>query len=65
MTYTSGMDDIPAITVRVGEDGTLLAVDVEGQSTPTDLVETQRSEPVASFGDEEFKERLRPWLAGG
>ena len=58
------MDKIPAITVRVGEDGTLIDVDVEGQARPTELVETKPSEPMPSFGDEEYKERVRPWLAG-
>jgi len=59
------MDKIPAITVRVGEDGALIDVNVEGQERPTELIGTKPSEPMPSFGDEEFKERVKPWLAGG
>jgi len=59
------MDKIPAITVRVGADGALIDVDVEGQGKPTDLIETKPGTPMPSFGDEEYKERVRPWLAAG
>ncbi len=59
------MDTIPAVTVWVGEDGALLDVDVEGHTTPTILVETKPSEPTPHFGDDEFKERVRPWLVPG
>ena len=53
------------ITVRVDENGALLDVEVEGHPKQTKLIETKESEPTPSFGDEEYKERVRPWLAGG
>ena len=56
---------VRAITVTLGEDGALIDVEVEGHVRPDELIETRPSEPVASFGDEEYKERLRPWVAGG
>ena len=59
------MDNIPAVTVRVDKHGALVDVHIEGQSEPTQLEATQRSEPIAPFGDEEFKQRVRPWAAGG
>lgn len=59
------MDNIPVITVRIGEGGTLIDVEIEGHAKPTDLIETQPSEPMPSFGDDEFKERVRPWLFAG
>jgi hypothetical protein len=59
------MEDMPVITVRVDEHGLLLDVDIEGHPTPTELIETKQSQPIAPFGDEEYKERVRPWLAPG
>jgi hypothetical protein len=59
------MDDVPMITVRVDEHGTLLGVEIEGLPKQTELIETRQSQPTPSFGDEEYKERVRPWLAGG
>ena len=59
------MDKIPMITVRIGDEGTLIDVEIEGHAKPTELIETQSSEPMPSFGDEEFKERVRPWLFAG
>jgi len=59
------VDKVAAITVRLGEDGSLIDVEVAGHARPDELIETQQSEPVAPFGDEEYKERLRPWAAGG
>jgi hypothetical protein len=59
------MDDIPMITVRVDEHGALLDVDIEGRPKNPKLIETKESRPTPSFGDEEYKERVRPWLAGG
>ena len=59
------MDGIPAIKVRVDETGALLGVDVEGQSAPPELIETKAAQPVAPFGDEEFKARVQPWLYAG
>jgi hypothetical protein len=56
------MDKIPAITVRVDTTGALLGVEVEGQSEPPELIETKAAQPVAPFGDEEYKARVRPWL---
>lgn len=56
------MDKIPAITVRVDATGALLGVEVEGQSEPPELIETRPAQPVAPFGDEEYKARVRPWL---
>ena len=53
------------ITVRVDEHGALLDVDVEGHPKRTDPIETKQSRPTASFGDEEYKERVRPWLVEG
>lgn len=58
------MDDMPTITVRIDEHGALVDVDIEGHSTETALIETKQSRPTPSFGDEEYKERVRPWLAG-
>jgi hypothetical protein len=57
------MDDIPMITVRVDEHGVLVDVDIEGHSKEPELIETKQSRPTPSFGDEEYKERVRPWLA--
>jgi hypothetical protein len=59
------MDRIPAIKVRVDETGALLGVEVEGQSEPPELIETKPPNPVAPFGDEEFKARVQPWLYAG
>lgn len=53
---------IPTITVRIGDEGSLIDVEIEGHAAPTELVETQASEPLAPFGDEEFKGRVRSWL---
>ena len=52
------------ITVRVDEHGALLDVDLEGHSKQTEPIETKQSRPTPSFGDEEYKERVRPWLVG-
>jgi hypothetical protein len=57
--------DIPAVRVRIDETGALIGVELDSQSQPTQLIETQKSEPVAHFGDDEFKAGLRPWAAGG
>ncbi len=57
--------DIPAVTVRVDETGALVGVEIPGQSEPTELVETQKSEPIPHFGDDEYRAGLRPWAAGG
>jgi len=59
------MDEIPRVTVRVDEAGALLDVEIEGHPGHPELIETQQSEPTPPFGDEEYKERVRPWLAGG
>ena len=59
------MDEIPMITVRVDEHGALLGVEIEGCPKQTELIETRQSQPTPSFGDEEYKARVRPWLAGG
>jgi hypothetical protein len=59
------MDDIPRITVHVDGNGALLDVNVDGHRRQTTLIETKQSRPTPSFGDEEYKERVRPWLAGG
>ena len=59
------MDDIPRVTVHLDRHGALLDVDVEGHPRQTTLIETKQSRPTPSFGDEEYKERVRPWLAGG
>lgn len=59
------MDRFPVITVRIGDEGALIDVEVEGHTKPTELTETQASEPMPSFGDEEYKERVRPWLYAG
>jgi len=56
------MEKIPAITVRVDATGALVGVEVEGQSEPPELIETKAAQPVAPFGDEEYKARVRPWL---
>ena len=56
------MDNIPSITVRVGATGGLLGVEVEDQAGPTELIETKAAEPMPSFGDEDNKPLLRPWL---
>lgn len=56
--------DIPAVTVRVSKDGVVTAVEVEGHPEPTDVVETTPGEPIASFGDEEYKARFKPFWAG-
>ncbi len=54
----------PRVTVRVDEFG-VMKVDVggEGEGEPTHLVAETREEPVAPFGDEEFKARqhIRHW----
>ena len=57
--------DNPAVLVRVDETGAVVAVEIPGRSEPTDLVETQKSEPMAHFGDDEYKARIPPWAAGG
>ena len=59
------MEKIPAITVRVDAAGVLLGVEVEAQSEPAELIETTAAEPLAPFGDEEYKARVRPWLYAG
>ena len=59
------MDTIPAVAVRVSEGGALLDVNVEGQATPTVLVGTRPSGPTPHFGDQEFTDRVRPWLVAG
>ena len=59
------MESVPAIIVRVAEDGTLIDVEIDGHARPTELVETQRAEPMPSFGDDEFKARVRPWFVAG
>lgn len=59
------MDRIPAVTVRLDEDGGVLDIDVEGHAQPGELIETSGRDAVAPFGDEQFKGRLRPWLADG
>jgi hypothetical protein len=56
--------DIPGVRVRIDETGALIGVELEGQSQPTQLIETQKSEPMAHFGDDEFKAGVRPWAAG-
>jgi len=50
------IDDIPKITVRIDETGALLDVEIEQHPKHTLLIETQRSEPTAPFGDEEYKD---------
>jgi hypothetical protein len=55
--------DKPAVKVRVDENGVVTMVEVEGHPEPTDLVETKPSEPIPSFGDEEFKARPRTFWA--
>ncbi len=57
--------DIPAITVRIDETGALVGVEIEGESEPTVLIETRKSEPMAHFGDDEYRSGVRPWVAGG
>ena len=57
--------DTPAVTVRIDETGALVGVEIKGQSERAELVETQKSEPMAHFGDDEFKAGVRPWAAGG
>ena len=57
--------DIPAVTVRVDGTGALVGVEIKGDSQPTELVETQKSEPIPHFGDDEFRSGVRPWAAGG
>lgn len=59
------MDKRPSTTVRVDETGALVDVDVEGHPPPGELIETKQSAPIAPFGDEEYKGRVRPWLVGG
>jgi hypothetical protein len=34
-------------------------------ATQIDLIKTKQGQPIAPFGDEEYKERVRPWLAPG
>ena len=53
----------PKVTVHLDEDGGVGAVEVEGYSVPSRLDVSVPSAPIAPFGDEEFKERLRPWMA--
>jgi hypothetical protein len=55
----------PRVRVHLDEDGRVGAVEVEGHAVPSELEVTVPSEPIASFGDEEFNERLRPWIAEG
>ena len=57
--------DTPAVTVRIDETGALVGVEIKGHAQPTELVETQKSEPIADFGDDEYKAGVRPWAAGG
>lgn len=57
--------EIPAVTVRVDESGALVGVEIPGHSEPTELLETQKSEPIAHFGDDEYRSGVRPWAAGG
>ena len=57
--------EAPRVTVHIDEDGGLSTVEVAGHTAPAELEETVPSQPVAAFGDEEFKGRLRPWIAGG
>ena len=56
---------IPAVIVRVDGTGAVVAVEIPGRSEPPELVETQKSEPMAHFGDDEYKARIPPWAAGG
>jgi hypothetical protein len=57
--------ETPRVTVHIGEDGVLSTVEVAGHTAPTELEVTVPSGPIAAFGDEEFKERLRPWAGVG
>ncbi len=57
--------DIPTVTVRLDERGALVSVEIEGHPPATEVGETQRSEPMAHFGDDEYKAAIRPWAAGG
>ncbi len=57
--------DTPAVTVRIDGSGALVGVEVKGQVDTTELIETQKSEPMAHFGDDEYKAGVRPWAAGG
>ena len=57
--------DIPAVTVRIDETGALVSVEIKGEPERTELIETQKSEPMTHFGDDEFKAGVRPWVAGG
>jgi len=50
----------PSGSLRTGP----IDVDVEGQRTPTELVESTPSEPMPPFADEKFKDGFRPWLEG-
>ncbi len=56
--------ETPRVTVHIGEDGVLSTVEVAGHAVTTHVDVAVPSEPIAPFGDEEFKERLRPWAAG-
>jgi hypothetical protein len=61
-----GAED-PIVVVHVNEDGTVRDVEVPGHTEPTEVEGSTRDEPVAAFGDDEFREgysvRARPWLA--
>jgi hypothetical protein len=57
--------DIPAVTVRIDETGALVGVEVRGEHEPTEVIETQKSEPMPHFGDDEYRSGVRPWAAGG
>ena len=59
------MDESPRIIVHVDAHGAVLDMDVEGHPSQRTLIETKQSRPTPSFGDEEYNERVRPWLAGG
>jgi hypothetical protein len=57
--------DNPAVTVRLDANGALTSVEIEGHTTPTILEETEPSEPIASFGDDQFRARPNPNLIPG
>ncbi len=56
--------DTPKVTVHIDENGAISAVEVAGHASPAEFEVTVPSEPVTAFGDQELKERLRPWVAG-
>ena len=53
------------MTVHFNELGGVAAVEVEGYAPPTELAVAIPSRPMPRFADEEFKQRVRPWIAGG